>query len=66
MAASDELNKSKIAAKETREELDGVIDAVVNIGAKIQEAIADAINEAQGLEGVIDAVVNIGDRKSVV
>jgi len=52
MAASDELNKSKIAAKETREELEGVIDAIVNIGAKIQEAIADAIDEAQGLDDI--------------
>ena len=52
MATSDELNKSKNAAKETREELEGVIDAVVNIGAKIQEAIAEAIDEAQGLDDI--------------
>ena len=52
MAASDELNKATEASKKTREELEGVIDAVVNIGAKIQEAIADAIDEAQGLDDI--------------
>ena len=52
MAASDELNKASEASKKTREELEGVIDAVVNIGAKIQEAIADAIDEAQGLDDI--------------
>ena len=52
MAASDELNKASEASKQTREELEGVIDAVVSIGAKIQEAIADAIDEAQGLDDI--------------
>jgi len=52
MAASDELNKASEASKQTREELEGVIDAVVSIGVKIQEAIADAIDEAQGLDDI--------------
>ena len=52
MAASDEIKKSTAAAKETREELEGIIDAVKNIGVKLQEALADAIDEAQGLDDV--------------
>ena len=52
MAASDEIKKSTAAAKETREELEGIIDAVKNIGVKLQEALADAIDEAQGLDDI--------------
>ncbi len=52
MATSDEFKKSTSAAKETREELEGIIDAVKNIGVKLQEALADAIDEAQGLDDI--------------
>jgi len=62
MAASDEIKKSTAAAKETREELEGIIDAVKNIGVKLQEALADAIDEAQGLDDIGQKVAKLWKR----
>jgi hypothetical protein len=59
------LNQSKKEAQETREELEGVIDAIANIGAKLQEAISDAIDQAQGLDDISKKVAQTYQRDIV-
>ncbi len=53
---ADNLNNARNNAQETREELEGIIDTITTIGVKIQEAISDAIDEAQGLDDVSQKV----------
>jgi hypothetical protein len=56
MAINDDLDNSTEAARSTRIELEGIIDAVTTIGVKLQEAIADAIDDAQGLDDITQKI----------
>ena len=59
MAINDDLDNSTEAARSTRIELEGIIDAVTTIGVKLQEAIADAIDDAQGLDDITETLQHL-------
>jgi len=52
MAIGDEINKGKKAVEELNKETQFLIDSLTSLGATISDAIASALDEAQGLDKV--------------